>query len=386
MQRLAQITAVVLVTVIGALVLWQMHEAVQLLLVALTVAAGIEPLVRRLMGRGLGRGAAVALAYLAALGLIGALGLFFGSLAAADLDLLARRLPGWYDQGRLALINSGWATDVAVELPSAERLTSSLAREQRDDMLALITGVAASALMLATLAISAATLGFYWLLDRQRIERLWLSLLPLDVRTTARAVWAQVYNEVGIYVRGEAVIVALATLALLSVYAALDVPAAALLAVVGGVAQVVPLLGLPLAVAPGVLAALTHGPQTAGLALAGALYVLSVVRLVIGRRVFRAGVNVNPVLVMFMIIALADLGGVWMVLLAPPLAAAVQASVRTLNAERSARVSGGPRAAALRERLDAVEAAIAARAGNDPRLADLLARARRLVNEASARL
>jgi predicted PurR-regulated permease PerM len=387
MKRLAQITAIVLTTMIGALAIWQMREAVQLLLVALAVAAGIEPPVRRLMGRGLARGHAVALAYLAALGLIAGLGLFFGSLASAELDLLGRRLPGWYDAGRLALINSGsWATPIAVELPNAERLTASLAREQSDDVLALATGVVTSALTLVTLAISAATLGFYWMLDRQRIERLWLSLLPLEARTTARGVWTQVYDEMGIYVRGEAVLVALAALALLSVYAALGVPAAALLAVVGGIAQVVPLLGLPLAVLPALLAALTQGPQTAGLTLVGALYVLGVIRFVIGRRVFGAGVNVNPVLVMFMIIVLADIGGLWMILLAPPLAAAAQASLRILTVERSARVSGEPRSAALLERLDAVEAALAARDGEDPRLADLLARARRLVNEAGARL
>ena len=184
--------------------------------------------------------------------------------------------------------------------------------------------------------------------------------------------------------RGETVVVALSAVALLSVYAALGVPGAGVLALVGGLAQVVPLLGLPIAIVPGVLAALTQGPQTAGLTLAGTLYVLSVIRLVIAPRVFRAGITVNPVLVMFLIIVLADIGGMWMILLAPPIAAAIQASVRILTAEqRAGRAGEQVQAEALRARLEAVEAEMTIRNNEDPRLADLLARARRLVDEAA---
>ncbi|MEN9933445.1 MAG: hypothetical protein RLZZ387_24 [Chloroflexota bacterium] len=391
MKRLAQITAVILVTVIGALALWQMREAAQLLLVALAVASGVEPAVQRIMERGLGRSKAVAVAYVGALAALSAVVLFFGSLASAEVATVVERLPAWYGQARTALANSGgWASDIGAGLPTPETLTATVTGNQGQDVLGLVLGVAGHLATLATLAVSAATLGFYWLLDRQRIERLWLSLLPLDTRTTARGVWQQVYDEVGIYVRGESAIVALSTLALLSVYGALEVPGAGLLALVGGLAQVVPLLGLPLAVAVGVSAALTQGPVTGALTLAGSVYVLSVIRVVIGRRMYESGINVNPVLVMFMIIALADIGGVWMILLAPPLAAALQASVRIMTSDQRAAArpvaTGAVQASALRARLDAVETGLAERGASDPRLTGMLVRARRLVDEAAESL
>ncbi|MFO7167302.1 MAG: AI-2E family transporter [Chloroflexota bacterium] len=388
MKRLAQITAVVLIVVIGALALWQMREAVQLLIVALAVASGLEPVAQRLARRGMNRARAVVLAFVAVLALLGTGVLLFGSLISTEIALLAERLPVWYDLARTRLIESGgqWRS-LAESLPSADVLTARLASEQSGDVMAIALGALAGAATLVTAAVVAVTLGIYWLLDRQRIERLWLSILPLDARTTARAVWTQVYDEVGLYVRGESVIVALSAVALLSVYAALGVPGAATLAAIGGLAQVVPLLGLPIAAALGVIAALTRDMQTAALTLAGTLYVLGVIKLVIGPRVFRGGVNVNPVLVMFLIIALADIGGVWMVLLAPPLAAALQASVRVLaNEQRVARVGDPVRAAALRAKLDAVEAEISRREVTDPRLLDLLGRARRLVEEAGGSL
>jgi predicted PurR-regulated permease PerM len=388
MKRLAQITAVALITIIAALAIWQMREAVQLLLVALAVASGLEPVVQRLSARGLNRGAAVGASFIVAVALVVAGVLFFGSLASAEVAVIAEQLPTWYDEARLDLVaGGGWWLEIAASLPSADALANTLAREQSDDVMSLALGAAAGVLTLATVAISAVTLGVYWLLDRQRIERLWLSLLPLDARTTARGIWTQVYDEVGIYVRGEAVIVALSALTLLSVYSALGVPGAGILAVLGGLAQVIPLLGLPIAVASGVIAALTRDTQTAVLTLVGSVYVLSVIKLVIAPRVFRAGVTVNPVMVMFLILALADIGGIWMILLAPPLAAAIQASVRFITHEqRSARATDPVRTAALRARLATLEEELVARDTTDPHLMDLLGRARRLVDEVGGRV
>src|SRR5690606_20132143 len=233
MKRLAQITAVVLIVVIGALALWQMREAVQLLIVALAVASGLEPVAQRLARRGMNRARAVVLAFVAVLALLGTGVLLFGSLISTEIALLAERLPVWYDLARTRLIESGGqGRSLAESLPSADVLTARLASAQRGGVMAIALGALAGAATLVTAAVVAVTLGIYWLLDRQRIERLWLSILPLDARTTARAVWTQVYDEVGLYVRGESVIVALSAVALLSVYAALGVPGAATLAAI----------------------------------------------------------------------------------------------------------------------------------------------------------
>jgi predicted PurR-regulated permease PerM len=388
MKRLAQITAVILVTVIGALALWQMREAVQLLLIALAAASGVEPWVQQLQARRINRASAVGVAYVAALAVVVLVLAFFGSLASAEVVTVLDRAPLWYDQGRAWLQGSaGWMATLGAALPSAERITTTLGGPQTGDVFTLAVGVTAQAATLLTLAISAATLGFYWLLERQRIERLWLSLMPLDARTTARSVWQQVYDEVGVYVRGETVIVILSALALLGVYTLLGVPGAGVLALLGGLAQVIPLLGMPLAIIPALAIALSQGPAVAGLTLLGALYVLSVVHGVVGRRVFRQGVNVNPVLVMFFIIVLADLGGILLILLAPPLAAAVQASLRILTADqRTAPETDRQHTALLRARLEELEQELAGRETADPRLADLLRRAQRLVDEAAESL
>jgi predicted PurR-regulated permease PerM len=231
-----------------------------------------------------------------------------------------------------------------------------------------------------------ASLGFYWLADQQRIERLWLSLLPLGARTRVRAVWAAVYREVGIYVRGEVAIIGLTMLALLALFTLLDLPGGVLLAIAGGLAQVVPLLGPPLAVLPGALAALTQGPLSAALALAGALGALLAIRLMVAPRVFREGINTNPVLVVVLILALFEAGGLGLALLGPPLAAAIQATTRVLAGEgRALRAQVGPaQLDSLANRLDGIAAAVAPDRPDAARLQGLIERARRLLAEAAA--
>jgi predicted PurR-regulated permease PerM len=387
MKRLAQIAATILATAGVLLALWQMREAVQLLVVALALASSVEPAVQRLVARGVARNTAVSMAFVALVGTLGLVVMFFGSLAAAEVSDLAERLPRWYDQVRATLLTgANWAQVVGAALPTADQLAVSLGRQQRDIGSAVLA-VLGTLGALATLVISALTLGLYWLLDRQRIERLWLSLLPLEARAAVRATWTQVYDEVGLYVRGEAVVVALTSLALLSIYTLLDVPGAALLALLGGLAQIVPLLGPPIALGLGVVAGFSQGTLSGTLVLVGVLYVLGVVRLVIARRIFQAGVTVNPVLVIVLFIALFELGGPWSVLLAPPLAAAIQTAVRAFtNEQRATRPIESVGVAALQERLAEIEAVVVAERADDPRVVDLLGRARRLVDEAAGAL
>jgi predicted PurR-regulated permease PerM len=280
--------------------------------------------------------------------------------------------------------SSGWLGQIGRALP-ADALSANQIDDPKaigDALMGLITGGAVA----AALTLSIASLGFYWLAEQQRIERLWLSLLPLGARTQARAIWREVYHEIGVYVRGEAVIVALTTVALLMIFNALHVPGASILAITGGLAQVVPIIGPPLAVLPGTLAALAQGQASAAIALAGAVCALLVIRLLVAPRIFRAGINPNPVLVIVLILALFQAGGVVLMLLAPPLAAAIHTTTRILADNERAKASA-PRPgeiASLHTNLDDIAAKIAVDHPDARRIQDMIERARRLVDQAGS--
>lgn len=375
--------ATVLGIVLVALALWQMREAVLLLAVAIAVSAGLAPLVERLSARGLPRRRAAALVFGGGLLTLLALGAGLGFLLAYDLAQVVELLPFWYARARDGLADGGgWPAGLAAGLPSSTALSAALLGGEADIEGALLS-LALRILTVAAVSLGAAALGFFWLLDERRISRLWLSLLPVGARTRVRAIGAAVYSEVGLYVRGVAGTVLLTMAALLLIYKVAGLPGASALALIGGVAQVVPLLGPTLALIPAALVALAQGGPAATAGLAAAIVLVAGVRLVVAPRLFKGDTSVNPVLAVVVIIALAELGGIPMILLAPPLAAALQAATRALvGAGRSE--AARTRAAQideLEERLDTVAAA----AADDPealRVQALVERARSLLGEA----
>lgn len=382
-KLVAQRSAVALGIVLLALVLWQMREAAQLFAVAVAVSAGLAPLVRRLVGRGVPRARASALVFGVCLLALGLTGFALALLLANDISLIIDRSTLWY-----ALVldwlaeREGWLADLGTRLPNSVILAAAMAGgPDSADQLLIDAGLRLMTIM--ALAIGAAALGFYWLVDEQRITRLWLSLLPLGVRTRVRALGAAVYREIGIYVRGVFALVVLTTASLLLIYKLAGVPGASALAVAGGLAQVVPLLGPLLALLPGSLVSLAQGEATAAAVLAASITALAVIRVLVGRHLLRRGIGVNPVLVIMLILALAELGGIPLILLAPPMAAALQAATRALvdTGRGEAARTRSTRVAELEHRLAHVEQS-AAEAPGDLRLQNLVARARDLLAEA----
>jgi predicted PurR-regulated permease PerM len=146
---------------------------------------------------------------------------------------------------------------------------------------------------------------------------------------------------------------------------------------------IVPVVGPPLALLPPLLVALGGGTASGLLAVAAATAVIMLIKLVVARRLFRQGVNVNPVLTIICIMALAEVAGIWLILLGPTLAAAIQTGVQALRDEQAPMANlpqeGGEALQALHERLDAIEAGAAR---DEPQVGSLVGRARGLVSAA----
>jgi predicted PurR-regulated permease PerM len=380
-KKLATATAVAMTVLVCALALWHMRGAVQLLTLSLAVSSGLNPLIDWMTGRGLARRHAIGASFLIAISTIVAGFLLFASYALDDLALLLDHGPTWYDQTRQSLIKgAGGFAQIASVLPTSTALVNRLVNGDTALVGMVVTNTLTWVMLVVLLLISALSLGFYWLADQQRIERLWLSLLPLRARSTIRSIWTKVYLEMGCYIRSELILAGLTVILLFGVYQVVQLPGASLLAIGGGLAQVVPIIGIPLAIIPAVIVGAVSGPYHALLALAGGSIVLAATRGVVAPRLLRNHVGVNPVLMIVLMMSLAELAGVWSIVFATPLAAAIQVAVGAARSGQGSVVQPQFQAASdFQQRLDRIETRIREQQASPPRLNDLLGRARKLV-------
>jgi predicted PurR-regulated permease PerM len=208
-------------------------------------------------------------------------------------------------------------------------------------------------------------LSVYWSLNQNHFERLWLSLLPAELRKQARHISRAIEYELGAYTRSEVIQSALAVILLAPGYLLLGSPYPALLAVTGGLARLVPVIGSTLAlVLPFLLGSLTSTP----LGIASVVYtalVLLALQIWVEPRLFKP-MQDNPVLTFMILLAMADVFGLLGIVAAPPLSIICQSLWRLLVSERS--TDTGSQVIDLRGRYSRLQTTIDEMAGVTPPL------------------
>ena len=386
MKRIAWFTFVILATLAGLFLLWQMRVAVILFLLALTVSAALRPLVDRLMNRHLSKGLALLVTYaLLVGGLIGLL-LLFGGPAIGDIQQFMTDATRRYQE-----IQTTWPTGtpfqqvIAQQLVPLADLSRAIAGQQGMAFLQTLLGFTLSSFDLLGQVIIVLVLSIYWSADQERFKRLWLSLFPAETRARMRESWQAIEDGVGAYVRSEFVQSWLALILLAVGYSLLGLKYSILLAIVGAIGWLIPWVGVLLAVIPALVVGLTMSPILALSATAYALAILSFLEIVVEPRFFNRR-RFSSLLVVIVVLVLADEYGLLGVLLAPPLAAVLQITVNQIvRSNTPGVVAASPvnQLDVLLSRLDAFQAMLAQR-GEAPSLemASLADRLKRLIDRA----
>ena len=356
----------VMTTLMALVVLWQFRIVVVYVLISLTLAAALRPLVNRLVGRGLLVRVAWILLYLVALGGFGSFLFLTGESAIHDIQQLAQtvsvqdewRLPIW-------LQGSSFQQALVARLPPPSKLFEAVTGDQGQLVLPAILGFTQGIGGVVGGGLIILFLSIYWSTNQIHFERLWLSLLPSGQRKQARDVWRTVEPDIGAYIRGEIIQSLLAGLLLGFGLWLLGSPFPALLALAGALACLIPMVGIVLAVIPVLLVGLLTSVQLGLVTALYALVVLIALGVWVKPRLFNRRWD-NPILTVVLLIALADAFGLVGIIVAPPLSVVCQILWSRLVSRRA--VSGAAaQVSDLKERQERVWEAI--RAMDEPPLA-----------------
>jgi predicted PurR-regulated permease PerM len=185
---------------------------------------------------------------------------------------------------------------------------------------------------------------YFWLTEHARLQRYVLAFVGSDRRARARDVWNQAETRLGMWVRGQLILMGALGVATSIAYTLLGVPSAVLLGLLAALAEGIPIVGPLLGAIPAVLLAATVSPQLA-LEVAAVYLVIQIIEgNILVPTVMRNTVGISPFLVILSILVGAAAGGFIGALLAVPIAATAEVVLEGLQA-REVPVAQDPTAA-----------------------------------------
>jgi putative permease len=335
-RQIFRIGAAVMTTLLALVVLWQFRQALVYVLISLALAAALRPLFTRLAGHSFLFRTAWILAYLAILGCL-AYGLFITfETAFNEVQQLAHtvsvqdawRLPDWLQGSSIQKTLVAW-------LPQPSKLFEAFTGDKGQFVLPAMLGFSQSLGVVVSGLLVILFLSLYWSINQIHFERLWLSLLPSDQRKQARGIWRTIEPDLGAYIRSEVAQSLMAGLLLGLCYWLLGSPYPVLMALIGALAWLVPIVGAPLAVILPLILGLLTSVQFSLFAALYTLVILIFMEIWLEPRLFKRRWD-NPILTLVIILALADAFGLAGILIAPPLSVVCQILWNRLVSRRAA--------------------------------------------------
>jgi predicted PurR-regulated permease PerM len=325
---IAPMTMVLAVLVAAAAwTLIQLLPALLVLLVALMIVGTLNPAVQWLEARNVGRGAAIAIV--------------FAVLLLLVLTMAALTIPALIAQVSSLIEQEPTLRAKLVKFLASYPLTEFLAvavRELRYD--ALIKSAGSQVLAFSTRLVEifaygagAFFLALYMMVDAGRLRGALFLATPRQHHIRLSRILINLETIVGGYIRGQLITCVLMGVFMFVLLTACGIPNALALAFFGGVADVLPFVGIFLTMGPAVLASLAQGPVVTVIVLVVMLCYEEFESRVLVPIVYGRALRLPSSLVLFALIAGGTLAGVLGALLALPVAATILMLIDELRME-----------------------------------------------------
>jgi predicted PurR-regulated permease PerM len=359
-QRIVSFRPRTVLTVAGLLlalavalwVVWVSRQVLIWALVSLFLALALNPAVDGLQRRGVRRGAAVGIVFVIALLAIGgALALFIPPLVQQVGDLV-QAAPGYVSdltkgRGPLGFLETKYHVVERVQRAVSGRGNSAPIAGGASTALDVTRGV----VTFITAVVTIAFMTFFMLVEGPAWMQRLYGLLPQDSRPRWQAIGFDIYRTVGGYVTGNLLISLIAGATTTVVLLALGVPFALALGLLVAVLDLIPLAGATLAAIIVVLVAFTHSLTAAIITAIFFVVYQQLENHLLQPVVYGRTVKLSPLAILISVLVGAEVAGIIGALGAIPVAGTIQ--ILLVDWQRHRRVK------------DAVERRNAVLAGDD---------------------
>jgi predicted PurR-regulated permease PerM len=334
-RTVLRILLIVLAVAIGIEVIWIARHVISWMIVSLFLALALDPLVGLIQRRlHLNRGLAIGLAYLLVLIAIVGIGWSFIPKLVDEVNGLVQATPDYvhdltHGRGRLGFLERKYHV--------VEKVREQVDKGGAARVLGLsgaAISVTKSIISLIAAVVTIVFLTFFMLLEGKTwMERIY-GLLPEDSQPRWRAVAHDIYRTVGGYVTGNIVISLIAGASITVVLLIVGVPYAVALGLLVAILDLIPLAGATIAGIVVAIVAFLHSIPAGIVALAFFIVYQQVENHVLQPVIYGRTVQLSPLAVLVSVLVGAELAGILGALAAIPVAGAIQVVLRDQLAYR----------------------------------------------------
>jgi predicted PurR-regulated permease PerM len=343
------VIGIFLATALLLWLIWLTKGVLLWIVIAAFLATALNPAVDWLMRHGVRRrGGAVAIVFLAAIGVIVAIAATFVPTLVDEVNSFAKAVPDYVDdltkgRGPLGFLERDYQI--------VERIRDAIEKSGVGGVLGLSStavGVAKGVVTAVVAILTIAFLTLFMLLEGPNwVERVY-SLVPERHETRVRRIGHEVYRAIGGYVAGNLVISVVAGAATAIVLSILGVPFAFALALIVALLDLVPLAGATIAAVIVTTVAFLDSTTAGIVVLIFFILYQQFENHILQPVVYGKAVRLSPLAVLVAVLIGAELAGVVGALGAIPAAAAIQVVLRELLGKHEPEprateaVAGGP--------------------------------------------
>lgn len=204
-----------------------------------------------------------------------------------------------------------------------------------DDVIQRITTLTRSVVNIILYFVIGLLLGLYILKDNDKMRTKFINTLPRNLKSDAAVVLDSINKVASRYIRGQLIVSLIVGFLCTVVLWVLKVDFAILFGFIAGILNIIPLLGPIIGAIPAAVAALLISPLKALLVVVFFLVVQQIDNFVISPYVMKYQVGVHPGLIIFSLMFGGILLGMWGLLLAVPIVAILQETLRYFLKERN---------------------------------------------------
>lgn len=319
--------------------LFYVNDFVIALMVAVVIASAAEMPVKAMSKIGIPRTLAVISLFLLLIISVGSVAFIFIPPMADDVARFIKTLPEILDSIRIFGKDMGFK-DLSLSIADLSRDIS------KGQILTIIKNATfgssgffattSAVLQSAVNFVLTFVLAFYLALEDNGVQKFLRLVVPRGRESYIEDLWSRAQKKIGLWMQGQLLLSLFVSLLVYVPSLLLDIPYPALLAVLAFVGELIPMVGLTLAMVPALFLAWTHG----GLHL---LWVTGLIYFIISQveshilypRVMSKMVGVPSVVVIISIVIGAKMAGIWGVLLSVPLASILMELATDLEKRKS---------------------------------------------------